>query len=79
MRRREFIAGLGATAWPHVARAQQRTLPVIGYLSVETGPELFASSLPAFLQGLSEQGYIEGRNGDRIPLFGLPSASPRSR
>lgn len=60
MRRRDFIAGLGAAAWPFVARAQQRTLPVIGYLSggTERSDE---SYLVAFRQGLSERGYVIGR------------------
>src|ERR1700726_3202806 len=61
MRRRDFIAGLGAAAWPFVARAQQRTLPVIGYLSggTERSDE---SYLVAFRQGLSERGYVIGQN-----------------
>ena len=56
MRRREFIAGLGAAAspaiWPLAATAQQR--PAIGYLSV--------AMLAAFRRGLTEIDYVEGRN-----------------
>src|SRR6516165_11301651 len=60
LRRREFIAGLGgAAAWPHIAWAQQRALPVVGYVSV-------AGDTPererAFRQGLGEAGYSEGRD-----------------
>jgi putative tryptophan/tyrosine transport system substrate-binding protein len=62
IKRREFIAGLGsAAAWPLAARAQQPTLPVIGYLdagSLETRRE----SVAALHRGLSETGYFEGRN-----------------
>ena len=62
MRRREFIAALaGAAAWPLAARAQQPGVPVIGYLGSET-PELFATRLRSFRQGLSAAGYDEGRN-----------------
>jgi putative ABC transport system substrate-binding protein len=62
MRRRTFIAGLGsAVAWPVVARAQQPGMPVIGWLG-GTSPDLYLDSIRAFRQGLSEAGFMEGRN-----------------
>src|SRR6516162_10819246 len=62
IRRREFIAGLGgAAAWPLAARAQQRAMPVIGYLSGRT-PDSDASMLVSVRRGLADVGYAEGRN-----------------
>ena len=56
--RREFIAGLGsAAAWPVVARAQQPAMPVVGYLDTNQ-----PTWLPAFRKGLSETGFVDGRN-----------------
>jgi putative ABC transport system substrate-binding protein len=53
MRRRQFIAGLGsAAACPVAARAQQPTMPVIGFVSVGSA-EAFAGALAAFRKGLS--------------------------
>jgi len=62
MRRREFIAGLGsAAAWPLAAGAQQRALPVIGYLApIAPG----ANEIEAFRQALKEGGIVEGQNAE---------------
>ena len=61
MRRRDFIAGLGAAAWPLVARAQQPAKPVIGFLS-SGAPGEFAPSAASFMQVLREAGFNEGQN-----------------
>jgi putative tryptophan/tyrosine transport system substrate-binding protein len=61
VRRREFIAGLGAVAWPLTARAQQGAVPVVGILGSgrATGAPEWTI---AFLQGLKEVGFVEGQN-----------------
>jgi len=63
MRRREFISLIGSVAvtWPLSARAQQSAMPVIGFVSVASAKD-FTPLLSAFLKGLSEAGYVDGRN-----------------
>jgi putative tryptophan/tyrosine transport system substrate-binding protein len=62
-RRREFITLLGGAAaiWPLAARAQQPTMPVVGYLSSAT-PAGFAHFVAEFRRGLGEAGYVQGQN-----------------
>ena len=62
LNRRNFLAVLGVSGlWPLAARAQQPTLPVVGFLS-SGSPRAFAKFLKAFQQGLSEVGFVDGRN-----------------
>jgi len=63
MRRREFVEAIAVSvfAWPYAARAEQTTLPVIGYLS-GWSPGDDPEYLNYFRQGLAETGFTEGRN-----------------
>ena len=64
MRRREFVGLVGgaAVAWPLSARAQQPTMPVIGFLD-PTSPNTFADRQRGFRQGLKDT-----ERGARVPI-----------
>jgi putative ABC transport system substrate-binding protein len=89
MRRRKFISLLGGTpiGWPLVARAQQASLPVVGFLN-SASARGYASMAAAFKQGLKESGYADGQNvaieyrwaddnNERLPAFAADLASRR--
>jgi putative ABC transport system substrate-binding protein len=63
MRRRDLIILLSGVmgGWPSVLRAQQKAMPVIGYLSLAS-PGSNAPNVAAFHQGLRDTGYVEGQN-----------------
>jgi putative tryptophan/tyrosine transport system substrate-binding protein len=64
IKRRGFITLLGGVAvgWPIPAPTQQPAMPVIGYLNAFSAQGATAKQLAAFLKGLGENGYVEGRN-----------------
>ena len=63
MRRRAFIEGIAAlgVAWPLGTRAQQSSMPVVGYLGPGSA-QSDAFRVTGFRQGLKEAGYVEGQN-----------------
>src|SRR5215475_13918879 len=70
IRRRDFIAGVGAAAWPLTAGAQPRTIPVLGSLNLGSptfttrssgAGGLDGSYMVAFRQSLAEAGFVDGR------------------
>jgi putative ABC transport system substrate-binding protein len=80
IRRREFILGGAAAAWPLAARAQQPPMPVVGFLRSALPEPDATHRVTAFHQGMKETGYIEGKNvaieyrsaegqTDRFPLL----------
>src|SRR5258708_16888028 len=63
MKRREFITLIGGAvaAWPLAARAQQRSIPVIGFVS-SLSSNYISLRMPSFRKGLNESGYIDAQS-----------------
>jgi putative ABC transport system substrate-binding protein len=55
------FSGGAAVAWPREARAQQSTMPVIGFLN-SASPEPYTPFVAAFRHGLADNGYVEGQH-----------------
>jgi putative ABC transport system substrate-binding protein len=64
MKRREFITLIGGAvaARPLVARAQQPTMPIIGFLDIRSPDTMMEDRLRGFRQGLKDTGYVEREN-----------------
>ena len=64
MKRREFILGSVAAAWPLVARAQRRAPPLVAVLSPTDDPPgpALPENIAAFVRGLRAKGHVEGEN-----------------
>ena len=62
-RRREFIKVIGGVAavWPAIGMAQQPALPIVAFVGGGTADSA-AKYSAAFRKGLSESGYVEGKN-----------------
>ncbi len=62
MRRREFIGLIGGAAgWPFTTRAQQRAMPVVGFLSSRS-PSESSGAVDSFRRGLRQIGFVEGQS-----------------
>ena len=63
MRRRELLVAAGTAGWPLPLHAQQKTVPVIGYLTLGNGTRgLFPLAVADLRRGPAEAGYVEGKN-----------------
>ena len=82
MRRRNLMTILaGAAAYPLLVGAQQKKMPVVGFLGIPS-PGPYAPFVVAFREGLREAGYVDGRNltieyrGPRAAMIGCPHWPP---
>ena len=94
MRRRDFITllGSGAATWPLLARAQQPTMPIVGFVGARSA-NTAVREVAAFHKGFNETGYVEGQNATieyhwlegqlmadfvrrRVPVIATPGSNP---